>query len=175
MSTAKGSTPAASAAGYDVIIVGFGAAGVSAAIEAAGTGAHVLVLDRGFGGGATALSGGIVYAGGGTSVQAAAAVDDHPENIFQYLRQEVRGAVGDETLRTFCESSPGMIDWLSDKGLRSKAFSLRTRPHTRPTGTTSITPAMRRRTRIETRRGPRPAATDRSRKASTPAKCSTRV
>ena len=116
MSTAKGSTPAASAAGYDVIIVGFGAAGVSAAIEAAGTGAHVLVLDRGFGGGATALSGGIVYAGGGTRVQAAAAVDDDPENMFQYLRQEVRGAVGDETLRTFCESSPEMIDWLERQG-----------------------------------------------------------
>lgn len=116
MSTAKSSTPAASAAGYDVIIVGFGAAGVSAAIEAAETGAHVLVLDRGFGGGATALSGGIVYAGGGTRVQAAAAVDDDPENMFQYLRQEVRGAVGDETLRTFCESSPEMIDWLERQG-----------------------------------------------------------
>ncbi|TDL45272.1 FAD-binding protein [Microbacterium oleivorans] len=101
---------------YDVIIVGFGAAGVSAAIEAAEAGAQVLVLDRGYGGGATALSGGIVYAGGGTRVQTGAAVEDDPDNMFRYLHQEVRGAVSDETLRAFCESSPEMIDWLEGNG-----------------------------------------------------------
>ncbi|WP_442791753.1 FAD-dependent oxidoreductase [Mycolicibacterium sp. ND9-15] len=56
---------------YDVIVVGFGAAGAAAAIEAADRGARVLVLDRGYGGGATALSGGIIYAGAGTAEQRA--------------------------------------------------------------------------------------------------------
>lgn len=101
---------------YDVVVVGFGGAGVAAAIEAAEGGARVLVLDRGYGGGATALSGGIVYAGGGTSVQKDAAVEDDPENMFRYLRQEVRGAVSDETLHAFCQSSPAMIDWLEKQG-----------------------------------------------------------
>ncbi|MGB6454276.1 MAG: FAD-dependent oxidoreductase, partial [Streptosporangiaceae bacterium] len=46
---------------YDVIVVGYGVAGVCAAIEAADAGARVLALDRGYGGGASALSGGVVY------------------------------------------------------------------------------------------------------------------
>ncbi|GAB3217816.1 FAD-binding protein [Mycolicibacterium hippocampi] len=50
-------------------MVGFGAAGAAAAIEAADRGARALVLDRGYGGGATALSGGITYAGVGTQEQ----------------------------------------------------------------------------------------------------------
>lgn len=101
---------------YDVIIVGFGAAGAAAAIEAADAGARVLAIDRGYGGGASALSGGIVYAGGGTAQQSAAAVDDDPENMFRYLKQEVRGVVRDDTLRSFCEGSPAMIEWLERQG-----------------------------------------------------------
>ena len=54
---------------YDLIVVGMGAAGVCAAIEAAERGLDVLVVDRFAGGGATAISGGVVYAGGGTSIQ----------------------------------------------------------------------------------------------------------
>ena len=41
---------------YDVIVVGYGLAGVAAAIEAVDRGAHVLALDRAYGGGASALS-----------------------------------------------------------------------------------------------------------------------
>ena len=69
--TRSGSAPAATEQEFDVIVVGFGAAGATAAIEAAGRGARVLVIDRAYGGGASALSGGIVYAGGGTPVQRA--------------------------------------------------------------------------------------------------------
>jgi 3-oxo-5alpha-steroid 4-dehydrogenase len=101
---------------YDVIIVGYGAAGAAAAIEAADAGARVLVLDRGYGGGASALSGGVVYAGGGTHVQEAAGLKDSPENMFNYLRQEVKGFVSDATLRRFCETSPAMIEWLEQQG-----------------------------------------------------------
>ena len=52
----------------DVVIVGFGAAGASAAITARELGAEVIALDRANGGGATAISGGIVYAGAGTTI-----------------------------------------------------------------------------------------------------------
>ena len=101
---------------YDVIIVGYGAAGVTAAIEAADAGARVLVLDRGWGGGASGLSGGVVYAGGGTSIQRAAGERDSPENMYNYLRQEVGGAVRDETLRRFCDVSAQTIAWLQRQG-----------------------------------------------------------
>ena len=103
---------------FDVIVVGFGVAGVTAAIEAADAGARVLALDRGYGGGASALSGGVVYAGGGTRYQHAAGVTDTPENMFRYLRQETRGVVSDATLRRFCAQSPAMIDWLEAQGAR---------------------------------------------------------
>jgi 3-oxo-5alpha-steroid 4-dehydrogenase len=108
----------ASRTSYDVIVVGFGVAGVTAAIEAADAGARVLALDRGYGGGASALSGGVVYAGGGTRYQRAAGVTDTPENMFRYLRQETRGVVSDATLRRFCAESPAMIDWLEAHGAR---------------------------------------------------------
>ncbi|ORV49391.1 pyridine nucleotide-disulfide oxidoreductase [Mycolicibacter engbaekii] len=102
---------------YDVIVVGFGAAGAAASIEAARCGARVLVLDRGYGGGATALSGGIVYAGAGTHEQRVGGYEDSVEDMLAYLRQEVGDAVSEETLRRFCQQSPAMIEWLKAAGV----------------------------------------------------------
>ncbi|MER7079053.1 3-oxo-5alpha-steroid 4-dehydrogenase [Saccharopolyspora kobensis] len=101
----------------DVVIIGFGAAGACAALEAAHAGARVVVLDRFGGGGASALSGGVVYAGGGTREQRAAGVPDSPEAMFAYLRQEVGDAVSADTLRRFCEGSTEMITWLAQHGV----------------------------------------------------------
>jgi 3-oxo-5alpha-steroid 4-dehydrogenase len=101
----------------DVVVVGFGAAGACAALEAAAAGASVLVLDRFGGGGATALSGGVVYAGGGTPQQRAAGVDDSPEAMFGYLRTEVGDAVPAATLRQFCDGSVAMLAWLEAHGV----------------------------------------------------------
>lgn len=101
----------------DVVVVGFGAAGAVAAIEAASHGADVLVIDRFGGGGATALSGGVVYAGGGTAQQLAAGVADSPDAMFDYLATEVGDAVSAPTLREFCDSSAAMLAWLADHGV----------------------------------------------------------
>jgi 3-oxo-5alpha-steroid 4-dehydrogenase len=50
----------------DVVVVGFGAAGSTAAFTAAEAGAEVIVVERtGGSGGAAALAEGIVYLGGG--------------------------------------------------------------------------------------------------------------
>jgi 3-oxo-5alpha-steroid 4-dehydrogenase len=101
----------------DVVVVGFGAAGACAALEAAEAGADVVVLDRFCGGGATALSGGVVYAGGGTAQQKAAGVTDSPEAMLRYLSLEVGDAVSPATLREFCTGSPAMLAWLEDHGV----------------------------------------------------------
>ncbi len=101
----------------DVIVVGYGAAGACAALEAAAAGADVLVIDRFSGGGATALSGGIVYAGGGTAQQVAAGVQDTAEAMIGYLELEVGDAVSAATLRAFCEDSAEMLAWLSFHGV----------------------------------------------------------
>lgn len=105
----------------DVVVVGFGAAGACAAIEAARAGAEVVVLDRFAGGGSTRLSGGVVYAGGGTPYQVAAGVKDTPEAMFDYLRLEVGDAVSGPTLRRFCDGSVEMIAWLEEQGVPFEA------------------------------------------------------
>lgn len=105
----------------DVVVVGFGGAGACAAIEAADAGASVVALDRFGGGGATALSGGVVYAGGGTDYQRQAGFDDSVENMVAYLRQEVGDAVGEAALLDFCSKSVAMIDWLEQQGVPFEA------------------------------------------------------
>lgn len=105
----------------DVLVVGFGAAGACAALEARAAGAQVLAVDRFNGGGATELSGGIVYAGGGTTIQREAGVQDTPEEMLAYLTGEVGDAVRPETLRKFVDSSPEMIDWLMGHGVPFEA------------------------------------------------------
>jgi 3-oxo-5alpha-steroid 4-dehydrogenase len=105
----------------DVVVVGFGAAGACAAIEAARAGADVVLVDRFGGGGASALSGGVVYAGGGTSIQRAAGVEDSPEGMYAYLSREVAGAVSPATLRRFCDGSAEMIEWLAALGVPFEA------------------------------------------------------
>jgi 3-oxo-5alpha-steroid 4-dehydrogenase len=101
----------------DLIVVGFGAAGACAAIEAAEAGASVLALDRFAGGGASAISGGVVYAGGGTAIQQAAGVDDRVAAMVAYLRLETDGVVADATLERFCEGSAASLEWLSAHGV----------------------------------------------------------
>jgi 3-oxo-5alpha-steroid 4-dehydrogenase len=101
----------------DVVVVGFGAAGACAALEAAAAGRSVVVLDRFAGGGATALSGGVVYAGGGTPQQRAAGVTDTAAAMFGYLRTEVGDVVPPETLRQFCDDSVTMLGWLESHGV----------------------------------------------------------
>ncbi|HEV8311815.1 MAG TPA: FAD-binding protein [Burkholderiaceae bacterium] len=102
----------------DVVVVGWGAAGACAAIEARDAGASVLVIDRFGGGGASALSGGVVYAGGGTRYQRQAGFVDTPEAMCEYLQHEVGDAVRHATLERFCRDSAANLEWLQAQGAR---------------------------------------------------------
>ena len=105
----------------DVLIVGLGGAGVCAAIEACEQGSAVTVLERFSGGGATAISGGVVYAGGGTDIQTQAGVMGDVAAMHAYLAQETEGVISEETLRDFCEESAPNLQWLTRLGLQFEA------------------------------------------------------
>ena len=69
----------------DLVVAGLGGAGIAAANEALDQQFSVIGIDKTNGGGSTAKSGGVFYAGGGTPIQHAAGVEDTPENMFNYL------------------------------------------------------------------------------------------
>lgn len=100
----------------DVVIAGFGGAGVVAAIHALESGASVIAVDRFSGGGATEKSGGVVYAGG-TRYQHEAGYQDNAEEMYNYLAYEGT-PVKPETLRKFCETSASNIQWLEGHGVK---------------------------------------------------------
>lgn len=102
----------------DLVVVGFGGAGVSAALEALEQGASVIAVDRFTGGGATEVSGGIVYLGGGSRYQKQAGYNDTPEEMFKYLTLETQGVVEDATLKRFCDESLDTLAWLEKHGVR---------------------------------------------------------
>lgn len=102
----------------DVVVVGFGIAGGCAAVEAAASGAKVLVLERaGDAGGTTALAGGHFYLGGGTAVQRATGHDDTPEAMYEYL-MAVSPDPEPAKIWSYCQASVAHFDWLEDLGVR---------------------------------------------------------
>ena len=102
----------------DVIVVGLGGAGACAAIEASQNSSQVTVLERFTGGGATAISGGVIYAGGGTDIQKEAGVEDDIDSMHAYLTLETEGVVSPELILDFCRTSSENIRWLTSLGLR---------------------------------------------------------
>jgi 3-oxo-5alpha-steroid 4-dehydrogenase len=103
----------------DVVVVGFGAAGASAAIEAAASGASVLVLDRaGASGGAAALSDGLIYLGGGTATQREAGFDDDVESMKAFLTALCGPSPDRAKIDVYCEQSVEHHDWLVAHGVR---------------------------------------------------------
>src|SRR3954465_11238534 len=104
------------AASYDVVVVGFGIAGGCAALEAARSGARVLLLERAaVHGGTSSMSGGHFYLGGGTAVQKAAGHDDTVEAMVRYLMESTKDP-DEEKIRAYCAGSVAHFDWLEALG-----------------------------------------------------------
>ncbi|MDO8670981.1 MAG: FAD-dependent oxidoreductase, partial [Dehalococcoidia bacterium] len=96
----------------DVVVIGFGAAGSSAAIEASDAGAEVLVLEKmRKPGGALSMAGGLVYAAG-TSVQRAAGITDTAEEMYNYSLAGDRVVKDPALVRIMADQSGDAIEWL---------------------------------------------------------------
>lgn len=105
----------------DVVVVGLGAAGAAASLDAASSGAETLVLERAAGGGGTsAMSGGVLYLGGGTVLQKACGFDDSPEEMFKYLMASAGDAPDEAKMRLYCEGSVDHFDWILEQGVPYK-------------------------------------------------------
>ena len=103
----------------DVLVVGVGMAGVCAALRTAeDNGIDVIAIDRGDGGGASKLSGGVVYMGGGTKAQKEAGLEDTPENMANYLSFETGNLVRQDTVQRYSKASVTFQDWLESYGAR---------------------------------------------------------
>ncbi|MCB1614629.1 MAG: FAD-dependent oxidoreductase [Pseudomonadales bacterium] len=108
----------------DVVVVGLGGAGVSAALTAANAGADVLVLEiAAAGGGTTALSGGLVYMGGdgGTPVQQACGYgDDSKEEMYNYIMACTGENADEAKVRCYVDNSLDHFKWLTENGVEFK-------------------------------------------------------
>jgi 3-oxo-5alpha-steroid 4-dehydrogenase len=101
---------------FDVVVVGFGMAGGSAALEAARSGARVLVLERAaVYGGTSAMAGGHFYLGGGTAVQKATGIEDSAEEMAKYLAAVSKEPELDK-IEAYAHDSVEHFDWLEALG-----------------------------------------------------------
>ncbi len=104
----------------DVIVVGAGGAGLSAAIEAARAGGRVLVLEKGEQvRGSTGWSVGSVSAAG-TALQRRAGISDHPDHHFEDLGRFNAGKGDGDNLalrRILVDEVPDALAWLERLGV----------------------------------------------------------
>lgn len=104
----------------DVVIIGFGAAGACAAIEASQNGARVTLFERNSGsGGASALSGGEIYigGGGGTDAQRAAGFEDSTEDFAAYLKAAGGPCVDEAKCDLYAADALDHYKWLKAQGV----------------------------------------------------------
>ena len=104
----------------DVAVIGFGAAGACAAIEATNAGAAVTLFERNSGsGGASGLSGGEIYIGGngGSDAQRAAGFEDTTEDFERYLKMAGGPCVNDAKCELYAREALNHYHWLKAQGV----------------------------------------------------------
>jgi 3-oxo-5alpha-steroid 4-dehydrogenase len=104
-------------ASAEILVVGYGIAGVCAAISAREADASVLVLERSSGAsGSTAVAAGHFYLGGGTAVQTACGFSDDSDELASYLLAVSRSP-DVAKISAFSKGSKAHFDWLEAHGV----------------------------------------------------------
>ncbi len=106
----------------DVLIIGAGAAGLSAALAAHESGSDVIVIEKQPKlGGTASISGGIVWIPGNRQMQAHG-IEDSQDDALAYFRSLDQGDIDETTLSAFVEEGPRALTFL--EGLDAARLSL---------------------------------------------------
>lgn len=98
----------------DIVVVGAGAAGLSAALAAHASGARVTIIEKGDRvGGTAAISGGIVWIADNPQMQAAG-IEDSAEGALAYFRSLNHGEMDDDVLQAFVREGPAALRFLEE-------------------------------------------------------------
>jgi fumarate reductase flavoprotein subunit len=107
---------------YDVIVIGSGAAGLSAAVAAADSGASVLLVEGDTQvGGSSRLSGGHFYAAGTSVQEQAGVVGDTADAMFEHYMTLNQWLVDPAVVRRYCDLSAPTFEWLKQLGVNFPA------------------------------------------------------
>lgn len=134
----------------DVVVLGAGLAGLTAALAAAQAGANVMLLEKaGRAGGSTLMSAGS-FALAGTDLQAAAGVQDSPEGLEAELHKVAGGKADAALVRLYVEQQADAYEWLKRQGVVFHPVSLSSStavPRTHPTDPRQLVDALEQRVR----------------------------
>lgn len=101
----------------DVVVVGAGIAGLSAAVTASEEGAKVVLLEKmGSVGGASIVCGGEILASG-TEMQKSQGIEDSSEALNQYWFEVGEGKINEEIVGYIADNSSNTVNWLKDRGV----------------------------------------------------------
>jgi succinate dehydrogenase/fumarate reductase flavoprotein subunit len=108
----------------DVVVVGTGAAGMTAALAAQAGGASVTVLEKSkLVGGTTAVSGGVVWVPNNHHLKETPVTDTRDEALA-YVKRLTDGRSSDALVEKFVDSAPAMVAWVEENtALRFKPLA----------------------------------------------------
>ena len=103
---------------FDVLVIGSGAAGLSAALAARQAGAERVLVAEGEGiiGGSSRLSGGLMM-GAGTRYQKAQGIEDSPEALFHDYMTLNQWKVESAVVERLTQRAGQAVEWLGDLGV----------------------------------------------------------
>ena len=114
---ALGARQASSRGDADIIVVGAGLAGLAAAITAADDGASVLVVDKHYKIGGSAMGAGGSFSAAGSRLQREKQVHDSPERHFQDADRIGKGKADPALLKLYTEQAAPTQEWLESLGV----------------------------------------------------------
>ncbi len=98
----------------DILVVGSGGGGMTAALVAKDLGNESMIIEKGsYYGGSTAISGGALWVPN-NHLMKQVGIKDTPEEAFIYLKTIVDDRVDEDRLKAFLDTAPEMVKYLED-------------------------------------------------------------